>query len=181
MDAHCQGTRGVLHVSSCPIYLSVCLSMAFLMFHQEARLIKVWLTRLSIWSPAVAFWNAERGGGWWRLPKCTALVQVGCVKRRVQQDSRGRRWGARGAERETEVVWRDKTSSDMTCWFGSKHRRYSAEPTREHRSHPPSSSSSPVSFLLSFSSAIPPSLSQPLPTPPHPLPLSPPLSLYAVS
>lgn len=63
--------------------------------------------------------------------------------------------------RETEVIWRDKTSSDMTCWSGSKHRRYSAEPTQEHRSLPPSSS--PVSFLLSFSPPIYLSLSSSLP------------------
>lgn len=49
--------------------------------------------------------------------------------------------------RETEVIWRDKTSFDMTCWSGSKHKRYSAEWTQEHRSL-----SFFVSFLFSFSS-----------------------------
>lgn len=98
--------------------------------------------------------------------------------------------------RETEVIWRDKTSSNMTCWSGSKHRRYSAEPTQEHRSLPPSSS--PVSFLLSFSSPTvsislylflslslsshlchsPPSVSNSLPLS---LSISPPPSPHAVS
>lgn len=85
--------------------------------------------------------------------------------------------------RETEVIWRDKTSSDMTCWSGSKHGRYSAEPTQEHRSLPPSSS--PVSFPLSFSPTIYLSLSSSLPllisvTPP-PRSASLPLFLHWVS
>lgn len=71
--------------------------------------------------------------------------------------------------RETEAIWRDKTSSDMTCWSGSKHGRYSAEPRREHASLPPSSLSGhfllfsyPSVSLSHFCHSPPPTL-----TPPH--------------
>lgn len=118
----------------------------------------------SVWSPGVAF-------GMKGLSECTdpARAQFGvcvCVCEAARAAGQWRQTG-----RETEVIWRDKTSSDMTCWSGSKHRRYSAEPTQEHRSLPPSSSPS-VAFLLSFLSLFLSLFSSPSPPPPQSLCLS---------
>lgn len=107
--------------------------------------VDVGVSGLFLFTPSVVFnWKCDwHGSVFLKSRRCRFLnaqirVWSGACSRTVETDS----------ERETEVSWRDETSSDMTRWSGSKHGRYSTEPAQEHRSLPPSSSPCLVPPLL---------------------------------
>lgn len=128
MDAHRKG----IHRTPCISHLNAFISFFFFIFYSlYFRVTFNWKRDWHNSGFEVLELPERTDPAWARFGVCEAARAAG-------------QWRQTG--RETEVIWRDKTSSDMTCWSGSKHRRYTAEPTQEHRSP-----SFFVSFLLSFS------------------------------